>query len=99
MFKRLVVEDDKDLNDAVCSFLNQSGYEVTGCLEAQPGARDSTSIFIAACPTTIRREDLPCLPTNPLYPHRAPSYISVTRCSATSTPSCGLTTHHLTFHL
>ena len=34
MFKILVVEDDKDLNDAVCSFLNQSGYEVTGCLEA-----------------------------------------------------------------
>lgn len=34
MFKILVVEDDKDLNHAVCSFLNQSGYEATGCLEA-----------------------------------------------------------------
>lgn len=34
MFKVLVVEDDKDLNRAVCSFLNQSGYEATGCLEA-----------------------------------------------------------------
>lgn len=34
MFKILVVEDDKDLNRAVCSFLNQSGYEATGCLEA-----------------------------------------------------------------
>lgn len=32
MFKILVVEDDKDLNRTVCSFLNQSGYEVTGCL-------------------------------------------------------------------
>ena len=34
MFKILVVEDDKDLNRAVCSFLNQSGYEATGCIEA-----------------------------------------------------------------
>lgn len=34
MFKILVVEDDKDLNRAICSFLNQSGYEATGCLEA-----------------------------------------------------------------
>lgn len=32
MFKILVVEDDKDLNRTVCSFLNQSGYEATGCL-------------------------------------------------------------------
>lgn len=34
MFKILVVEDDKDLNHAVCSFLNNSGYEATGCLNA-----------------------------------------------------------------
>lgn len=34
MFKILVVEDDKDLNRAVCLFLNQSGYEATGCLDA-----------------------------------------------------------------
>ena len=34
MFKILVVEDDKDLNRSVCSFLNQSGYETTGCLNA-----------------------------------------------------------------
>lgn len=34
MFKILVVEDDKDLNRTVCSFLNQSGYEATGCLGA-----------------------------------------------------------------
>lgn len=32
MFKILVVEDDKDLNRTVCSFLNQNGYEATGCL-------------------------------------------------------------------
>lgn len=31
MFKILVVEDDKDLNRAVCSFLCQSGYETFGC--------------------------------------------------------------------
>lgn len=30
MFKILVVEDDKDPNRAICSFLNQSGYEATG---------------------------------------------------------------------
>ena len=34
MFKILVVEDDKDLNKSVCSFLNHSGYEATGCLSA-----------------------------------------------------------------
>ena len=34
MFKILVVEDDKDLNRTVCSFLNQNGYEATGCLSA-----------------------------------------------------------------
>ena len=34
MFKILVVEDDSDLNRSVCSFLNQSVYEATGCLNA-----------------------------------------------------------------
>jgi DNA-binding response OmpR family regulator len=34
MFKILVVEDDRELNKSVCSFLNQSGYEAMGCLEA-----------------------------------------------------------------
>lgn len=34
MFRILVVEDDSDLNRSVCSFLNQSGYEATGCLDA-----------------------------------------------------------------
>ena len=32
MFKILVVEDDKDLNKTVCSFLNYNGYEAIGCL-------------------------------------------------------------------
>ncbi|MBQ9098996.1 MAG: response regulator transcription factor [Clostridia bacterium] len=35
MFKILVVEDDRDLNRSVCSFLNNSGYEATGCLDAE----------------------------------------------------------------
>ena len=35
MFKILVVEDDKDLNRSVCSFLNNSGYVATGCLDAE----------------------------------------------------------------
>ncbi|MBO5129143.1 MAG: response regulator transcription factor [Oscillospiraceae bacterium] len=34
MFKILVVEDDRDLNRTVCSFLNHTGYEATGCLSA-----------------------------------------------------------------
>ena len=34
MFKILVLEDDRDLNRSVCSFLNQSGYQTTGCLNA-----------------------------------------------------------------
>lgn len=34
MFKILVVEDDKDLNRTVCSFLGQSGYEAVGCFGA-----------------------------------------------------------------
>lgn len=32
MFKVLVVEDDRELNYSVCTFLNQSGYEAVGCL-------------------------------------------------------------------
>ena len=34
MFHILVVEDDKDLNRTVCAFLNASGYQATGCLNA-----------------------------------------------------------------
>ena len=34
MFRILVVEDDKELNRTVCTFLNSSGYEATGCLSA-----------------------------------------------------------------
>lgn len=34
MFQILVVEDDKELNQAVCSFLNQSSYQADGCLDA-----------------------------------------------------------------
>ncbi len=37
MFKILVVEDNKELNNTVCSFLNHSGYEATGCLNATEG--------------------------------------------------------------
>ncbi len=35
MFQILVVEDDRDLNRSVCTFLNQSGYQATGCLSAE----------------------------------------------------------------
>ena len=35
MFKLLVIEDDRDLNRSVCTFLNASGYEAIGCLSAE----------------------------------------------------------------
>ena len=34
MFKILVVEDDKELNQTVCAYLNKNGYEAFGCLSA-----------------------------------------------------------------
>lgn len=34
MFKVLVVEDDRDLNQTVCAYLNRNGYEAVGCLSA-----------------------------------------------------------------
>lgn len=37
MFKILVVEDDKDLNKAVCSVLKMNGFEAHGCLNAIDG--------------------------------------------------------------
>lgn len=35
MFQILVVEDDRELNRSVCSFLNHRGYETVGCLSAE----------------------------------------------------------------
>ena len=35
MFKILVVEDDRELNRSVCSFLKQNGYEPTGSFNAE----------------------------------------------------------------
>lgn len=34
MFKILVVEDDRELNKTVCTYLSQNGYEAHGCLSA-----------------------------------------------------------------
>lgn len=34
MFQILVVEDDRALNQTVCTFLNGRGYEASGVLEA-----------------------------------------------------------------
>ena len=34
MIKVLVVEDDRALNQAVCTFLNQQGFAAVGCLDA-----------------------------------------------------------------
>ncbi|MGN0695229.1 MAG: response regulator transcription factor [Oscillospiraceae bacterium] len=35
MFKILVLEDDRELNRTVCTFLNHSGYEAVSCLNAE----------------------------------------------------------------
>lgn len=45
MFKILVVEDDKELNRTVCSFLNHSGYEATGCLNASDAYDELTDVM------------------------------------------------------
>ncbi len=34
MFRILILEDDRELNKAVCSYLNNNGYETIGCLSA-----------------------------------------------------------------
>lgn len=34
MFRILVVEDDKELNHTVCTYLQQNGYDAVGCLNA-----------------------------------------------------------------
>lgn len=34
MFKILLVEDEKELNKTVCTYLNRNGYEAIGCLDA-----------------------------------------------------------------
>lgn len=34
MVRILVVEDDRELNNAVCKFLEQNGFEAAGCLDA-----------------------------------------------------------------
>ena len=34
MFKILILEDDKDLNKTVCTFLNRNGYQATGVFHA-----------------------------------------------------------------
>ncbi len=34
MFRILVVEDDRDLNRAVCAYLRRNGYDTIGCLNA-----------------------------------------------------------------
>lgn len=46
MFKILVVEDDRELNKTVCTFLGSSGYEAIGCLDAD-------SAYDALCDNTI----------------------------------------------
>lgn len=35
MFKLLVVEDDKELNRTICTFLNDNGYETLHCFSAE----------------------------------------------------------------
>ena len=51
MIRILVVDDDARLNQSVCTYLNDSGYEAKGCLSADSaydaiGARQSGVDFI-----------------------------------------------------
>lgn len=34
LIKVLIVEDDREINRSLCTFLNQNGYEASGCLSA-----------------------------------------------------------------
>ena len=34
MFKLLIVEDDRELNHAICAYLNRNGFDTLGCLGA-----------------------------------------------------------------
>lgn len=45
MFKILVVEDEKDLNQTVCAFLNKNGYEAVGCLSANDAYNEMYGIM------------------------------------------------------
>ena len=44
MFKILVLEDDQELNRTVCTFLNNSGYEAVGCLNANEASALGTAL-------------------------------------------------------
>lgn len=35
MIRILVLDDDVELNQAVCSYLNDSGFQAKGCLKAR----------------------------------------------------------------
>lgn len=35
MFKIIVLEDDKELNNTLCKYLELNGYDATGCLQAE----------------------------------------------------------------
>lgn len=51
MFKILVVEDDKELNRSVCSYLGRNGYDAIGCLNADDAhtGTDITPIPVNFC--------------------------------------------------
>ena len=53
MFQILVVEDDRELNKTVCSYLYQNGYQATGCLDAKAGKGPNKIGHISAA-TTIQ---------------------------------------------
>ena len=49
MFKLLVVEDDRELNRAVCSFLNRNGYDALGL-----------KLYEEACHAVVEVSDTGC---------------------------------------
>ena len=45
MIQVLVVEDDVQLNKIVCSYLRNSGFEATGCLNATDAYREMYNLY------------------------------------------------------
>lgn len=54
MFRVLVVEDDRELNRAVCSYLNSNGFDATGCL----GANDAYDAMYGGAPFDLIISDI-----------------------------------------
>lgn len=58
MFKILVVEDDRDLNRTVCTYLSRNGYEAIGCLNANDAYNEMYGNFFDLIISDIMMPDI-----------------------------------------